>query len=168
MLHFAPGYIYQFSIGLKIHAHKGIRMTFSVQNLSWAIHKSTLFSLFFLSFFWIHFSFSVLLGLCGSDYKFLLFKSPDNFCWFHCPVASPEFFSAGGGAPRPREGYHAPPPAGGPGGLGPPDGSEVSFCQTMQSIRKWIEFSNISIFFLPKNRFFLRKNSKNWTYLTGI
>ena len=28
------------------------------------------------------------------------------------------------------------PPAGGPGGEGPPDGSEVSFFQTMQSIKK--------------------------------
>ena len=40
-----------------------------------------------------------------------------------------------GGKPRPLKGYHAPP-AGGPGGEGPPDGSEVSFFQTMQSIRK--------------------------------
>ena len=40
-----------------------------------------------------------------------------------------------GGTPRPLKGYHAPP-AGGPGGEGPPDGSEVSFFQTMQSIRK--------------------------------
>ena len=44
-----------------------------------------------------------------------------------------DFFQ--GGKPRPLKGYHAPP-AGGPGGEGPPDGSEVSFFQTMQSIRK--------------------------------
>ena len=49
-------------------------------------------------------------------------------------VASPGFFS-GGGTPRPLKGYHAPT-AGGPGGEGPPDGSEVSFFQTMQSIGK--------------------------------
>ena len=38
----------------------------------------------------------------------------------------------------------------------------------MQSIRKWIEFWKISTFFLPQKSLFLRKNSKNWTYLTGI
>ena len=80
--------------------------------------------------------------------------------------ASPGFFS-GGWTPRPLKGYHAPP-AGGPGGEGPPDGSEVSFFKTIQSIWKWIEFSKISIFFLPQKPFFLRKNSKNWTNLTRI
>ena len=84
------------------------------------------------------------------------------------PEASRGFFS--GGTPRPLKGYHAPPPPEGVRGAKAPtpDGSEVSFFQTMQSIRKWIEFSKISIFFLPNNLFFLRKNSKNWTYLTGI
>ena len=40
-----------------------------------------------------------------------------------------------GGTLRPLKCYHAPP-AGGPGGEGPPDGSEVSFFKTIQSIRK--------------------------------
>ena len=69
--------------------------------------------------------------------------------------ASQGIFS--GGTPRPLKGYHAPP-VGGPGGEGPPDGSEVSFFQTMQSIRKWIEFSKISTFFFPKKSIFSKKN----------
>ena len=40
-----------------------------------------------------------------------------------------------GGTLGPLKDYQAPT-AGGPGGEGPPDGSEVSFFQTMQSIRK--------------------------------
>ena len=48
-------------------------------------------------------------------------------------------------------------PPQGPGGEGPPDGSEVSFFKTIQSIRKWIEFSKISIFFLPKKSNFSKK-----------
>ena len=48
-------------------------------------------------------------------------------------------FLGGGGTPRPLKGYHAPP-AGGPGGKGPPDGSEVSFFKTIQSIWKSIQF----------------------------
>ena len=40
----------------------------------------------------------------------------------------------GGGAPRPLKGYHGP--RRGSGGEGPPDAIEVSFFQTMQSIRK--------------------------------
>ena len=40
-----------------------------------------------------------------------------------------------GGTLRPLKGYHAPP-AGGPGGEGPADGSEVSFFTTIQSMRK--------------------------------
>ena len=54
------------------------------------------------------------------------------------------------------KGYHAPP-AGGPGGEGPPDGIEVSFFKTIQSIRKWIYFSKISTFFLPENSFFSKE-----------
>ena len=76
----------------------------------------------------------------------------------------------GGDAPAPERLSCSPAPQGVRGGAKapPPDGSEVSFFQTMQSIRKWIEFSKISIFSCPKIYFFLRKNSKNWTYLTGI
>ena len=77
-------------------------------------------------------------------------------------MASPWFFR--GGTPRPL----SRAPRRGTGGEGPPDGSDVSFFQTMQSIRKWIEFSKISIFFFPKKSIFLRKNSKNGTNLTGI
>ena len=65
------------------------------------------------------------------------------------------FFFRGGDA-RPLKGYHAPP-AGGPGGEGPPEGSEVSFFQTMQSIRKWIHFSKIATFFFPKRSIFSKK-----------
>ena len=50
--------------------------------------------------------------------------------------------------------------AGGPGGEGPPDASEVSFFKTIQSIRKWIHFSKIEHIFLPENPFFSKKNSK--------
>ena len=45
-------------------------------------------------------------------------------------------------------------------GRRPADGSEISFFKTMQSIRKRIEFSKISTFFLPINLFFLRKIRK--------
>ena len=67
------------------------------------------------------------------------------------PVVSPGFFS-GGGTPRQLKGYHAPPPRRGSGGEGPPDGSEVSFVKTIQSI------SNIATFFLPKKSIFSKKN----------
>ena len=48
-------------------------------------------------------------------------------------VRRQEFFREG--TTRSLKGYQATP-AGGPGGEGTPDGSEVSFFQTMQSIRK--------------------------------
>ena len=62
---------------------------------------------------------------------------------------------------RPRRGS-------GGGAKAPPDGSEVSFFQTMQSIRKRIHFSKISTFFLTEKSIFLIKISKNWTYFTRI
>ena len=46
-------------------------------------------------------------------------------------VAAPGIFS--GGTLRPLKDYQAPT-AWGPGGEGPPDGSEVSFFKTIQSI----------------------------------
>ena len=73
----------------------------------------------------------------------------------------------GGGCPVHLKAITCPPQGSG-GRSPPPVGSEVSFFQTIQSIRKWIEFSKISTFYLPKNLFFLRKISKNWKYLTGI
>ena len=89
---------------------------------------------------------------------------------FSSAVASPGFFSGGGGwggaTPRPLKAITRPPQ--GSGRRRPPDGSEVSFFRTMQSIWKWIEFSNISTFSCPKNLFFLRKISKNRTYLRKI
>ena len=66
-----------------------------------------------------------------------------------------DFF--GGDAPATYRLSHTRPPRSGSGGEGPPEGSEVSFFQTMQSIRKLIHFSKISTFFLQKNPFFLRK-----------
>ena len=66
-----------------------------------------------------------------------------------------DFF--GGGTPRPLKGYHAPPPQGS-GGVGPPDGSVVSFFKTIQSIRKWIHFSKIATFFLPQKFIFSKTN----------
>ena len=66
-------------------------------------------------------------------------------------------FRGGVGTLRPLKGYHTFG-AGGPGGEGPPpEDSEVSFFQTMQSIRKGIGVSKIASIFLPKNLFFLRK-----------
>ena len=45
-------------------------------------------------------------------------------------------FSAGGGRPGHLKAITRPPPAGGPGGEGPPDGSEVSFikrCKVLEN-----------------------------------
>ena len=80
---------------------------------------------------------------------------------------SSQGFFVGGGKPRHSKAITRPRQVV-RGGEGPPDGSEVSFFKTMQSIRKAIQFSKISIFFLPKNFFFIRKISKNRTYLRGI
>ena len=59
-------------------------------------------------------------------------------------------------------------PPHGSGRRSPPDGSEVSFFKTIQSIWKWIHFSIIATFSWPKNPIFIRKISKNWTYFTRI
>ena len=66
-------------------------------------------------------------------------------------------FFLGGGTLGPRKDYQAPT-AGGPGREGPPDGSEVSFFKTIQSIWKWIHFSKMSTFFFPKRSIFSKKN----------
>ena len=67
-----------------------------------------------------------------------------------------DFFSAA--TPRHLKAItSAPLPGGGPGAKAPPDGSEVSFIKTMQSIRKWIAFSKISTFSCPKI-YFSKKN----------
>ena len=72
-------------------------------------------------------------------------------------LSAPGFWFGGESRGNGSEGANA----GGPGGEGPPDGSEVSFLKTIQSIRKWIHFSKISTFFLArKSIFFQRKNSK--------
>ena len=70
-------------------------------------------------------------------------------------VAAKGFFS--GGTLGPLKDYQAPT-AGGPGGEGPPDGSEVSFFKTIHSIWKWIHFSKMSTFFFPIDPFFPKKN----------
>ena len=62
------------------------------------------------------------------------YKDRENFGEFSYLVK--KFTLAAVGTLGPLKDYQAPP-AGGPGGEGPPpDGSEVSFFQTMQSIRK--------------------------------
>ena len=73
------------------------------------------------------------------------------------PLAAPGFwFGEGESRGNGSEGANA----GGPGGEGPPDGSEVSFFQTMQSIRKWIHFSKIEHFSCQKIHFFKGKIPK--------
>ena len=81
------------------------------------------------------------------------------------PVASPGCFFRGNA--RPFKGYHARP-AGGPGANASPDGSEILFLKTIQSIRKWIHFSKITKFFLPKESIFLRNLSKSGKEFTKI
>ena len=83
-------------------------------------------------------------------------------------MASPGFFSGGGlGTPRQLKGYHAPPRRGS-GGEGPTTVAKFhSFkrCKVLEnesSLQKYQHFS------CQKDLFFLRKNSKNWIYLTGI
>ena len=41
---------------------------------------------------------------------------------------------------------------------GRPDGSEVSFFETIESIRKWIHFSKMSAFFFLKRSIFSKKD----------
>ena len=55
-----------------------------------------------------------------------------------------------------------PPPPQGVRGGNPPDGREVSFFKTIQSIRKWIHFSKISTFFLSEKSIFSKKNFEKW------
>ena len=86
---------------------------------------------------WVQF-WSILASWWGQQEKILIMQKKevaDARITLTLSEASPGFFFGGGGTPRPLKGYHAPT-AGGPGGEGPPDGSEVSFFQTMQSIRK--------------------------------
>ena len=93
-------------------------------------------------------------------------KPSPTFCGFSMQLRRLDFFFLGGGQPDHLKAITRAPQ--GVRGRRPQDGSEVSFFQTMQSIRKWIEFSKIATFFLPKKFIFSKKNSKNWTYLTGI
>ena len=60
------------------------------------------------------------------------------------------------GTPRPLKGYHAPP-AGGPGGEGPPDGSEFSFFKRFKVFENEFFFQKCQHFSSPKDPFFLRK-----------
>ena len=52
--------------------------------------------------------------------------------------------------------YQAPP-AGGPGGEGPPDGSEVSFFKRCKVLENESSFQKYKHFSCPKNLFFQRK-----------
>ena len=74
-------------------------------------------------------------------------------------VASPGFFGWGGDAPATSGLSRAPRSGSGP--RRPPDGSEIAFLKTIQSIRKLIEFSKISTFFLLKRSIFSKNNLKN-------
>ena len=76
--------------------------------------------------------------------------------WCHWRLQ--DFGSGGGGIKGKRLGRRQRRVS---GGEGPPDGSEVSFLKTIQSIRKWIHFSKISTFFLARKSIFPKeKNSK--------
>ena len=71
-----------------------------------------------------------------------------------------DFFSGGGGTPRPLKGYHAPI-AWGPGGEGPPDGSEVSFFSNDAKYQKMNRvFKNLNIFLAQKIYFSKKKFEK--------
>ena len=88
------------------------------------------------------------------------YKCRENFGEFSylvekCTVAAQGIFSVG--TLGPLKDYQAPPPRRGSGGKGPPDGSEVSFFKTIQSIWKWIHFSKMSTFFFPKRSIFSKK-----------
>ena len=91
--------------------------------------------------------------------NFKIFSKNFNPHWFLVQTRGVAmiFFFGGWGNARPLKGYHAPP-AGGPGGEGPTDGSEVSFFKTIQSTWKWIHFSKMSTLFFPKRSIFSKKN----------
>ena len=77
-------------------------------------------------------------------------------------------FFRGGGTPRPLKGYHAPP-AGGPGAKAHPRAvAKFHFFKRFKVLENESSFQKYQNFSCPKNPFFLRQNSKNWTYLTGI
>ena len=87
-------------------------------------------------------------------------------------VAWPGYFSAGGGRPGHLKAITRPPE--GVRGRRPPPRTVAKFhffkrckfeckrCKNESSFQKYQHFSS------PKIYFFLRKNSKNWTNLTGI
>ena len=59
-------------------------------------------------------------------------------------------------------------PRRGSGGEGPQGGSEVSFLKRFKVFENEFIYQKGQHFSSPKDPFFLRKNSKNSTYLTGI
>ena len=73
----------------------------------------------------------------------------------------------GGGTPRPLKGYHAPP-AGGPGAKAPRTVAKLHFFKRCKVLENESSFQKYQYFSCPKNLFYLRRNAKNWTYLTGI
>ena len=81
-------------------------------------------------------------------------------------VASPGFFS-GGGTPRPLKGYHAAP-QGVRGAKAPRTVAKFHFFKRCKVLENESSFKKYQYFSCPKIYFFLRKKSKNWTYLTGI
>ena len=72
-----------------------------------------------------------------------------------------------GATPRPLKGYHAPP-AGGPGAKAPRTVAKFHFFKRCKVLENDSSFQKYQYFSCPKNLFFLRKNSKNRTYLTGM
>ena len=80
------------------------------------------------------------------------------------------FSGGGGGGPhRPLKGYHAAPRRGS-GGRWPTPRTVAKFhfwtrCKVLESESSFQQYQHFSC---PKNLFFLRKISKNRTYLTGI
>ena len=60
---------------------------------------------------------------------------------------------------RPRQGVR---------GEGPPNSSEVSLCKTIQSIWKWIHFSKMATFFVPKRSILSKKNLEKLNILQEL
>ena len=67
----------------------------------------------------------------------------------------------------PLKDYQAPP-AGGPGAKAPRTVAKFHFFKRCNVLENESSFQKFKQFSCPKNLFFRRNNSKNWTYLTGI
>ena len=81
------------------------------------------------------------------------------------PVAAKGIFSAG--RLQRRKDYQAPT-AVGPGGEGPSTVAKFHFFKRCKVLENKSSFQKYQYFSCLTNLFFLRKNSKKWTYFTGI